>query len=77
MLLQLLVLFFSVCAVVLGGAFFVIIPVENVKSTTFKITCMQLVLLNFGIYHLVVIDDGNPFKENVLLCVICLVLCTK
>ena len=48
--------------------FVVVIPVPNEASTTLTSYFMQHVLLKFGICHLVVIDDGIPLRELLLIC---------
>ena len=42
--------------------FVVVVPVTNESSTTIAENCFQHVLMKYGLYHLVVIDDGNPCK---------------
>ena len=42
--------------------FVVVVPVPNESSTTLASFFMQHVLMKFGICHLVVLDDGSPFK---------------
>ena len=42
--------------------FVVIVPVPDETSATLTSHFMQHVLLKFGMCHLVVIDDGTPFK---------------
>ena len=42
--------------------FIVVFPVPDETSTTLASHFMQHVLLKFGMCHLVVIDDGTPFK---------------
>ena len=41
---------------------FVVVPVPNVISENLVDHFMQHVLLKFGIYHLVILDDSSPFK---------------
>ena len=49
--------------------FVVVSPVPDETSTTLASHFMQHVLMKFGIYHLVVIDDGAPFKgASVAMC---------
>ena len=42
--------------------FVVVIPVPDGSSITLASYFIQHVLMKFGIYHLVVLDDGTPFK---------------
>ena len=42
--------------------FVVVVPVPDESSATLADHFFQHVLLKFGLYHLVVLDDGNPFK---------------
>ena len=42
--------------------FVVVVPVPGESSTTLASYFMQHVLLKFGLYHLVVLDDGTLFK---------------
>ena len=42
--------------------FVVVVPVPDGTSATLDSQFMQYVLLKFGMCHLVVIDDGTPFK---------------
>ena len=43
--------------------FVIAILVPNERGATLTEHFMQHVLLKFGIYHLVILDDGNPFKS--------------
>ena len=43
--------------------FVVVVPVLVETSTTLDSPFMQHILLKFGMYHLVAIDDGAPFKR--------------
>ena len=42
--------------------FVVVVPVTNESSSTLAENFFQHVLMKFGLCHLVVIDDGTPFK---------------
>ena len=42
--------------------FVVVVPVPNEVASTLAESFMQHVLLKFGICHLVILDDGSPFK---------------
>ena len=42
--------------------FVVVVPVPNESSATLVSFFMQYVLIKFGLFHLVVLDDGSPFK---------------
>ena len=42
--------------------FVALLPVPNKVTSTLAEHFMQHVLLKFGICHLVVLDDGSPFK---------------
>ena len=42
--------------------FVVVVPVTNESSAILAENCFQHVLMKFGLCHLVVIDDGTPFK---------------
>ena len=42
--------------------FVVVVPVLNESSATLETFFMQHVLMKFGLCHLVVLDDGSPFK---------------
>ena len=42
--------------------FVVVVPVPNEVASTLAEHFMQHVLLKFGICHLVILDDGSPFK---------------
>ena len=42
--------------------FVVVVPAPNESSATLADHFFQHVLLKFGLCHLVVLDDGNPFK---------------
>ena len=42
--------------------FVVVVPIPNETSTTLADHSMQHILLNFGIYYLVILDDDSPFK---------------
>ena len=44
--------------------FFVVVPVPNKSSATLAFFFIQHVLMKFGLCHLVVLDDGNPFKGS-------------
>ena len=44
------------------GQFAVVVPVPNESSATLASFSMQHFLITFGICHLVVLDDGSPFK---------------
>ena len=46
--------------------FVVVVPVPDKTSASLASYLMQHVLLKFGMCHLVVIDDGTPFMENVV-----------
>ena len=48
--------------------FVVVVPVPNESSATLASHFMQHVLLIFGIYHLVVINDITPLRDLLLLC---------
>ena len=49
--------------------FVVVVPVPDETSATLASYFMQHVLLKFGMCHLVVIDDGTPFKgASVAMC---------
>ena len=41
----------------------VVVPVSNETSATLTDYSMQHVILKFGIYHLVILDDDSPFKD--------------
>ena len=43
--------------------FVVVVPVTNESSATLTSFFMQHVLMKFSLCHLVVLDDGSPFKE--------------
>ena len=43
--------------------FVVVLPVPDESSVTLASYFMQYILMKFGLCHLVVIDDGTPFKE--------------
>ena len=49
--------------------FFVIISVSGFTSSIIGKYFIQDVFMKFGIFHLVVIDDGTPFKG------ICIAMC--
>ena len=42
--------------------FVVVVPVPNEVASTLAEHFMQHFLLEFGICHLVILDDGSPFK---------------
>ena len=42
----------------------VVVPVPDESSATLASYFMQYVLLEFDLYYLVVLDDGNPFKGS-------------
>lgn len=44
--------------------FVVVVLVSNESSTIFDNYLMHHVLIRFGLYHLVVLDDDNPFKGS-------------
>lgn len=44
--------------------FIVVVPLENETSITFANACIYHILLKFALYDLVVINDGNSFKES-------------
>ena len=44
--------------------FFVVVSIPDESSTTLAIHFMHHMLIQFRLYHLVVLEDGNPFKEN-------------
>ena len=44
--------------------FIVVVPVPDENSATLARHFMQHVLLKFGMHHLVVIDNGTPFKGD-------------
>ena len=48
--------------------FVVVVTVLDKTSATLASHFMQHVLLKFGMCHLVVIDDGIPLRELLLLC---------
>lgn len=54
-------IFLDICGM---RRFIVVVPLENETSITFANACIYHILLKFVLYHLVVIDDGNPFKES-------------
>ena len=43
--------------------FVVVVPVSDDSPATLASSFMQLVLMKFGLCHLVVLDDGSPFKD--------------
>ena len=45
--------------------FVVVVPVPDESSAILASSFMQHVLMKFGLCHLVVLDDGTPFKEAV------------
>ena len=45
--------------------FVVVVPVPDESSAILASYFMQHVLMKFGLCHLVVLDDGTPFKEAV------------
>ena len=45
--------------------FVVVIPVLDESFVTLSSYFIQHVLMKFGLCHLVVLDDGTPFKEAV------------
>ena len=42
--------------------FVIVVPVSNISAANLAEYFMQPVLLIFGIYHLVILNDGSPFK---------------
>ena len=42
----------------------VVVPVPNGASTTLASYSIQCVLIKFGLYHLIVLDDGTTFKGS-------------
>ena len=49
--------------------FVVVVPVNNKYFTTLAENIFQYVLMKFGVCHLVVIDNGTPFKRTfVIIC---------
>ena len=49
--------------------FVIVVPVTKKSSATLAENFFQHVLMKFGLYHLVVIDDGTPFKgDSVAMC---------
>ena len=44
--------------------FVVVVPVPDESSATLASFFMQYVIMKFGICHLVVLDDGSPFKGS-------------
>lgn len=44
--------------------FVVVVPVPDESSATLAGYFMQHILMKFGLCHLVVLDDGTPFKGD-------------
>ena len=42
--------------------FVVVVPVPDESSATLTSYFMQDILMKFGLCHLIVLDDGTPFK---------------
>lgn len=47
------------CAII---QFFVTVPISKCTSVIIAQHFMQNILMKFGLYNLIVIDDGIPFK---------------
>ena len=54
-----IVLMNSMCDMI---QFVIVVHVSDESSATLANYFMQHVLMKFGLYHLVVLDDGTPFK---------------